>query len=54
MSAKVTILIAILTTVGLTSVSGGKETTPGEADLARLQGRWTASAGARREREGCA
>jgi uncharacterized protein (TIGR03067 family) len=39
----------ILGSVGLTMVAGGTETTPGEKDLAKLQGRWTARAGARRE-----
>jgi uncharacterized protein (TIGR03067 family) len=49
MKANVYLLSLILGLPGLNSALGGTETTPGENDLARLQGRWTARAGARRE-----
>jgi uncharacterized protein (TIGR03067 family) len=50
MNAKVYVLTVILGFVGVTSALRGQDTTPaGKNDLALLQGRWTARAGARRE-----
>lgn len=51
MKAKVIFLGLTMAAFSLASIKawGGKETIPGDSDLGRLQGRWTARAGARRE-----
>jgi len=45
---KATLLTIVLVTLGL-STHAAEPTAPGDGDLARLQGRWTAMAGARRQ-----
>jgi uncharacterized protein (TIGR03067 family) len=50
MNAKKHVLTLVLSFLGAQGASMGAEPPPsGESDLARLQGRWTARAGARRE-----
>jgi uncharacterized protein (TIGR03067 family) len=49
MNTKVHILTLILSSLGACAALPGAETTSADNDLARLQGRWTARAGARRE-----
>jgi uncharacterized protein (TIGR03067 family) len=49
MKAKAYVLSVIAASLGLTWAARAGETTPGDGDLARMQGRWTARAGARRE-----
>ncbi len=49
MNSKVHILTFFLSSLGTFTASVGAETPSAENDLARLQGRWAARAGARRE-----
>jgi uncharacterized protein (TIGR03067 family) len=49
MNAKLRIVTLILSVLGSSALSSGAETPAAENDLARMQGRWTARAGARRE-----
>jgi uncharacterized protein (TIGR03067 family) len=49
MNGKVHILTLMLSSLGASAALRGGETTSTDNDLARLQGRWTARAGARRE-----
>jgi len=49
MNAKISLIGATITALSLVSAMGGTESTKSESDLARLQGKWTARAGARKE-----
>jgi uncharacterized protein (TIGR03067 family) len=49
MNAKIYTLGLATVTLSLISAVGGTDTMPRQGDLGRLQGRWTARAGARRE-----
>jgi uncharacterized protein (TIGR03067 family) len=49
MNTKIHILALILSSLGASAALPGEETASTDKDLTRLQGRWTARAGARRE-----